>query len=138
MITHPYLEHGLTILHTRLGQPNPSRPAGVPHGIRPFVTLSRETGAGASTVGQLLVPLLERSLGSEGHHWVLLDKDLLTHALTHHRLPERLAAFAHEAPHSVLVLGRALRVGGYGPPGSNAYRALMLSRVPVMMHVARE
>ena len=96
MITHPYLEHGLTILHTRLGQPNPSRPAGVPHGIRPFVTLSRETGAGASTVGQLLVPLLERSLGSEGHHWVLLDKDLLTHALTHHRLPERLAAFLPE------------------------------------------
>jgi cytidylate kinase len=44
----------------------------------------------------LLVPLLERELGSEGHHWVLLDRDLLTHALTHHRLPERLAAFLPE------------------------------------------
>ena len=96
MITHPYLEHGLTILHTRLGQPTPSRPAEVPRGVRPFITLSRETGAGASTVGHLLVPLLERELGSEGHHWVLLDKDLLTHALTHHRLPERLAAFLPE------------------------------------------
>ena len=96
MITHPYLEHGLTILHTRLGQPNQSRPTEVPQGIRPFITLSRETGAGATTIGQLLVPLLDRKLGGEGNHWVLLDKDLLTHALTHHRLPERLAAFLPE------------------------------------------
>ena len=96
LITHPYLEHGLTILHTRLGQPNPSRPAEVPHGVRPFITLSRETGAGTTTTGHFLVPLLAHEPGDEGSPWVLLEKDLLTHALTHHRRPERLAAFLPE------------------------------------------
>jgi cytidylate kinase len=96
MIPHTYLEHGLAILHTRLQQRPPSQPTGVRVGVNPFITLSRETGAGATTIGRLLLPLLDREFGHEGHPWVLLDKDLMTQALTHHRLPERLAAFLPE------------------------------------------
>lgn len=96
MIPHTYLEHGLSILHTRLQHPSQPSPTGPRVEIHPFITVSRETGAGATTLGQLLLPLLDRELGSEGHDWVLLDKDLLTQALTHHHLPERLAAFLPE------------------------------------------
>lgn len=96
MIPHRYLEHGLAILHTRLGQPTQPTPLGVNAEIRPFITLSRETGAGATTIGQLLRPLLDDEFGGEERRWMLLDRDLLTHALTHHHLPERLAAFLPE------------------------------------------
>jgi cytidylate kinase len=60
-------------------------------GGQPFVTLGRETGAGATTVGHLLVPLLDQSFGAEGQDWVFLDKNLLAHALARINLPERLA-----------------------------------------------
>jgi cytidylate kinase len=96
MIPHTYLEHGLSILHTRLQQPSQSSRIGPRVEFSPFITLSRETGAGATTIGQLLLPQLDRELVSEGHDWVLLDKNLLTQALTHHHLPERLAAFLPE------------------------------------------
>jgi len=36
----------------------------------------------------------------------------------------------------MLVLGRALRPHGYGPPGAIAYRVLTLARVPVLMPFA--
>ncbi len=96
MIPHTYLEHGLSILHTRLQSPVLPAPTGPHVEAHPFITLSRETGAGATTLGQLLLPLLDRELGREGHEWLLLDRDLLAQALTHHHLPERLAAFLPE------------------------------------------
>lgn len=52
-------------------------------------------------------------------------------------VPQCLADAAHASPHALLVMGRALRDGGYTPPGTNAYRALTLAHVPVMMHVTR-
>lgn len=53
-------------------------------------------------------------------------------------VPERLAEVAHAYEYALLVLGRALRGPGSAPPGSNAYRALGLADVPVLMHVTRE
>lgn len=50
-------------------------------------------------------------------------------------IPHRLAEAAHTSPHTMLVLGRALRPHGYGPPGAIAYRVLTLARVPVLMHM---
>lgn len=96
MFPHTYLEHGLSILHARLQQPALSHLSGPRADIQPFITLSSETGAGATTIGQLLVGLLDAEFGSPGHGWVFLDKNLLTHALTHHHLPEQLARFLPE------------------------------------------
>lgn len=96
MVPHTYLEHGLSVLHARLRTPRTGSAPGRNPEIRPFLTLSRETGAGASTLGRELVPLLEREFKAPGHPWVLLDRDLLTHALTHHQLPTSLAAFLPE------------------------------------------
>ncbi len=85
-----YLERGLSVLEARLQAPQPSQ-SPFPGGGQPFVTLGRETGAGATTVGQLLVPLLDQAFGAEGQNWVFLDKNLLAHALARVNLPERLA-----------------------------------------------
>jgi len=94
MTPHPFLERGLTVLETRLTKPRGSfAPLAA---TRPFITLARETSAGATTVGQLLVPMLDEVLGEKGQGWVFLDKNLLTHALAQHHLPERLAQYLPE------------------------------------------
>ena len=89
MTQHSYLEQGLTLLETRFK--NSSGQFARAAESRPFITLSRETSAGATTVGQLLVPLLDEALGEKGQGWVFLDKNLLAHLLAQHNLPERLA-----------------------------------------------
>lgn len=96
MNSHAYLEHGMTILKTRLsGAPFASSPAGVP-ADRPFITLSREVCAGASTICHCLLPKLDAQLGAEGEEWVLLDKDLLGYALACNELPQQLARYLPE------------------------------------------
>ena len=97
MSTHAYLEQGLSILKTRLTAPAPSDPLGRRHRLaNPFITISRETGAGAALLGRLLVPLLDETLSEEGRGWMFLDKNLLAHVLSRHHLPERLAEFLPE------------------------------------------
>jgi len=96
MTSHPYLHQGLSILHAQLQPsqaPSPSHHTGQVH---PFLTISRETCAGATTLGQHLLPLLNDRLGEEGRSWMFLDKDLLNQALNLHHLPERLADYLPE------------------------------------------
>ncbi len=90
MIWSQLLERGLTVLEARLRNV-PEGWAGFTPEVRPFITLSRETGAGATTLGTLLVPLLDEALGAPGQGWVLLDKNLINRALEQQNLPERLA-----------------------------------------------
>ncbi|MBA3848530.1 MAG: hypothetical protein C0502_00860 [Opitutus sp.] len=94
MAPHTYLEQGLSVLRARLR--TPSSIPGARQEIRPFVTLSREAGAGATTLGRELIPLLDREFRDPAHAWVFLDRDLLTQALTHHQLPARLAEYLPE------------------------------------------
>jgi cytidylate kinase len=96
MTPHTYLEHGLSVLHARLRTPRASTNPAARVDVHPFITLSRETGAGATTVGQELVPLLDRAVADDGPRWVLLDRDLLDQALKHHRLPATLAEYLPE------------------------------------------
>jgi hypothetical protein len=96
MTTHPYLQHGLSILHAQI-KPAAHRTAGHPGGtISPFITVSRETCAGATTLGKHLLPLLNEQLGDEHRSWMFLDKNLINQALTLHHLPEQLAAYLPE------------------------------------------
>ena len=91
MTQHAYLEHGLTVLEARLKTSQQPGQIGRVIEARPFITLGHETGTGATTVGQLLVPLLDQSFGEKDQGWVFLDKNLLAHALARYNLPERLA-----------------------------------------------
>ncbi|HZP59641.1 MAG TPA: cytidylate kinase-like family protein [Opitutaceae bacterium] len=96
MSSHAYLDQGLTILNTRLNAAPPPQKFSQQHRANPFITISRETGAGAATLGRLLLPMLNETLGQEGQGWMFLDKDLLRHLLTTRHLPERLAAYLPE------------------------------------------
>lgn len=89
------IETGLSVLEARLLVPHAVR-ARQTADIRPFVTLGHETGAGATTVGHLLVTLLDQSFHEPGQGWVFLDKDLLARALATQHLPERLAEYLPE------------------------------------------
>ena len=96
MTPHTYLEHSLSVLHARLASPaNPYSP-GTPTEPVPFITISRETGAGATSLGKQLVPLLNQELDAGANGWIFLDKDLLTQALLHHQLPAQLADYLPE------------------------------------------
>jgi cytidylate kinase len=64
--------------------------------VRPFITLSREVCAGATTIGGILIRRLNIEFGEEGQDWVFMDRDLLTYALAHHELPQQLARFLPE------------------------------------------
>jgi cytidylate kinase len=96
MIPHAYLEHSLSVLHTRLTVSGRSQPFGLRSELHPFITISRETGAGASSLGQHLVPMLNQELEVGNGGWVFLDKDLLKQALLHHQLPAQLAEYLPE------------------------------------------
>lgn len=96
MTTHIHLEHGMSILKARLETPFPGAPNSTIPSAVPFITLSREVCAGATTLGRALVPKLNESFGGDGQEWVLLDKDLVNHALTRHDLSERLARYLPE------------------------------------------
>jgi hypothetical protein len=95
MMPHTYLEHGLSIFQARLSDPA-APPATHRPAVRAFITLSREACAGATTLGQHLLPLLNQEAAAEGQSWMLLDKELLHHALSQHNLPESLAKFLPE------------------------------------------
>jgi cytidylate kinase len=84
------IDSGLSVLESRLDR-LPTSIFQQPLAPRPFITLGRETGAGATTTGQTLVPLLDEAFKEQGQGWVFLDKNLLTHALASRHLPERLA-----------------------------------------------
>ena len=95
MTQHPHIQTGLSVLEARLQSPQ-AGPVQPTINVRPFITLGRETAAGATTVGHLLVPMLDQAFKKEGHGWVFLDKNLLAHALATHHLPERLAEYLPE------------------------------------------
>lgn len=62
----------------------------------PFVTLSRQTGAGAETVAKLLAEKLNARLGKDDQPWTVLDKDLLHHVLEDAELPAEIARLVPE------------------------------------------
>ena len=66
------------------------------HGAhRPFVTISRQAGAGGITIGEKLAASLSVH-DSCGCAWGLFDKGLVEKVIEEHKLPERLAPFLKE------------------------------------------
>jgi cytidylate kinase len=96
MTPHAYLDHGVSILKARLGSPTTGAAPAVAAAHHPFITLSREVCAGATTLSHSLLPRLNAEFGAPGEEWILLDKDLLSYALARHELPEQLARFLPE------------------------------------------
>lgn len=61
------------------------------------VTISRETGAGAMSVSQLLREYLEKEAGPNGEHpWAVFDRNLVSRVLTDQKLPQTLEKYMPE------------------------------------------
>lgn len=62
----------------------------------PFVTLSRQAGAGAETVAHLLAEKLNAGLPKDAQPWTVFDKNLIAQVLEDADLPQEIAKLVHE------------------------------------------
>jgi hypothetical protein len=65
-------------------------------GRKPAITLSRETGAGAVTLGDRLADYLNKRGEAGDCPWTVFDKNLVKKVLEDHELPKRLEKFMPE------------------------------------------
>jgi hypothetical protein len=72
-------------------------PAGEPRPAPRAVTISRETGAGAITIGELVArSLQERGMGDPRRPWAVFDRNLVKQVLVDHKLPLELEKYMPE------------------------------------------
>ncbi len=62
----------------------------------PFVTISRQAGAGGITVGRMLEAYLKEHDKKADYPWALFDKDLVKKVAEEHNLPKRFAEYMKE------------------------------------------
>jgi cytidylate kinase len=71
------------------------RPSGSrPH--QPFVTISRQAGAGAETVARLLADKLNAKSATDEQPWTVFDKNLIGKVLEDQNMPQEIARHVHE------------------------------------------
>lgn len=71
------------------------RPSGErPH--QPFVTISRQAGAGAETVARLLAEKLDAHGPKDAQPWTVFDKNLITKVLDDQHMPQEIARHVQE------------------------------------------
>lgn len=71
-------------------------PAPAPRLIRPVVTISRETAAGAITVAQMVSEMLRAKQKKDEVPWTVFDRNLVEKVLQDHTLPTRISEFMPE------------------------------------------
>ncbi len=62
----------------------------------PFITISRQTGAGARSLGQRFQRLLDVEMPMADNQWALFDRNLVQTAMREHGLPERFSRYLPE------------------------------------------
>ena len=79
-----------------------------PH--HPFVTISRQAGAGADTVARLLAEKLNAALPKDERPWVVFDKNLIAKVLEDADLPQEIAKHVREDKDTTLqaIVGELL------------------------------
>jgi len=71
------------------------RPSGErPH--QPFITISRQAGAGAETVARLLAEKLNAQGPKDAQPWTVFDKNLITKVLDDQNMPQEIARHVQE------------------------------------------
>ncbi len=63
---------------------------------RPAITISRETGAGAITIGQMVTDSFQSLDNGRPHSWALFDQNIVKAVLENQGLPKRLEEFIKE------------------------------------------
>lgn len=67
-----------------------------PKKVYPCITISRETGAGASTVCEELIKILDANSKPEDEHWTYFDRTLIEKILEDHNLPGQISKYLQE------------------------------------------
>ncbi|MCB1124377.1 MAG: cytidylate kinase family protein, partial [Verrucomicrobiae bacterium] len=92
--THPDLEkcHSYVVHHlSGEGQPRHTEETGMP-----FVTISRQAGAGGRSFGKMLQTYLDEHAPLSKGHWTLFDDNLVKQAMKEHGLHKRFAQYLPE------------------------------------------
>jgi hypothetical protein len=66
------------------------------HSQGPAVTLSRETGAGADVIADLICEILQKKSRNNYIKWTVFDKNLIGKIIEDHHLPEQIAKYLEE------------------------------------------
>ncbi|MEJ5306016.1 MAG: cytidylate kinase-like family protein [Ignavibacteria bacterium] len=68
----------------------------------PCITISRQTGAAAGEISELLIDLLKPHSKNPQLEWAIFDKNLIEKVIEDHKLPEKLSEYLTEEKHSFL------------------------------------
>lgn len=81
----------------------------------PFITISRQTGAGGRSLGKMLQAYLDMKCSLSEGDWTVFDRNLVETAMKEHGLPRRFAQYVPESRVSELsaIVGELL---GLHPP----------------------
>src|SRR4051794_31752991 len=96
MHAHPDLDHCFSFINCQV---QPARKAGVTGNgshRRRALTISRQAGCGAHTIGEKLVEYLNHHGPKDGGPWAVFDHNLVEKVIEDHHLPARLANFLRE------------------------------------------
>ncbi len=69
---------------------------------KPFITISRQAGAGGITIGEKLIAFLRENDKAATCPWTLFDKELVTQVLSDHQLPKEFEKYMPEGRRSEL------------------------------------
>lgn len=67
----------------------------------PCITISRQTGAAAGEISDLLIDIL-KSKSKKTAEWAVFDKNLIEKVIEDHRLPQKISDYLTEEKHSFL------------------------------------
>ena len=68
----------------------------------PFITISRQAGAGGSILGEKLIDFLNRNRISQSRYWTLFDKNLIALVIEEHHMPDEFKHYIGEKKFSEL------------------------------------
>jgi len=88
MSPNPAIERFLAA-HAKIREKEKKKPR-----VRPFLTISRETGAGGHTVGQRVAEILNEE--PRKAPWTVFDKELVDVVIETHNLPQKLSKYMTE------------------------------------------
>ncbi len=71
-------------------------------GVKPCITISRQTGAGADKVGNELISFFQPYLKEDSPEWTIFDHNLIKKVLEDHNLPLTLSKIMEEEKYSVI------------------------------------
>jgi hypothetical protein len=121
----------MSLLKGYLGSQQYGGPGGLGH-IQPFITMSRETGAGGITVGTLLRARLQAEDKQARSPWMCFDRELLNRVVEEHNLPKEVAQTMDQVHYHRLLKWIDELMGNYP-----SWSTLVRKTGETTMHLAR-